>query len=372
MLLARRGLSVLVVDRSRYGADTLSTHALTRPAVLQLSRWGLLDAVRAAGTPRVNAVTYAYDDGELTIELPPSPEIDGLYAPRRTVIDPILVDAAVTSGATVRHEASVRALVTRGERVVGVDLEHRDRRHRVRCDLVVGADGARSTVARRTGATFEHTVDHSSACIYGFIPGLPDDAYRTVFRNGLAAGLIPTNDGLTNVWVSMPAHRFRRDTDHAALHHRLLTEADPESAAAVRDAGPLLGLRGFAGLHGFTRTATGPGWALVGDACDFKDPLSAHGITDALIAAELLAGAVTDLRHDTQADALASYSDQRHALAALMRPAVDHLATFAWTAQTARAALKQINAAMHTEWATIAAWDSGTTGTRERCSSLVP
>jgi flavin-dependent dehydrogenase len=33
MLLARRGLSVLVVDRSRYGSDTLSTHALTRPAV---------------------------------------------------------------------------------------------------------------------------------------------------------------------------------------------------------------------------------------------------------------------------------------------------------------------------------------------------
>ena len=41
MLLARAGLTILVVDRSRYGADTLSTHALMRGGVMQLHRWGL-------------------------------------------------------------------------------------------------------------------------------------------------------------------------------------------------------------------------------------------------------------------------------------------------------------------------------------------
>ena len=53
MLLAREGLRVLVVDRSRYGADTLSTHALMRGAVVQLHRWGLIEAIEAAGTPVV-------------------------------------------------------------------------------------------------------------------------------------------------------------------------------------------------------------------------------------------------------------------------------------------------------------------------------
>ena len=57
MLLARSGLDVLVLDRSRYGADTLSTHALMRGGVVQLHRWGLLDAVVAAGTPRCGAPT---------------------------------------------------------------------------------------------------------------------------------------------------------------------------------------------------------------------------------------------------------------------------------------------------------------------------
>ena len=45
MLLARQGLRVLVVDRDRYGTDTLSTHALMRSSVFLLSRWGVLDRV---------------------------------------------------------------------------------------------------------------------------------------------------------------------------------------------------------------------------------------------------------------------------------------------------------------------------------------
>ncbi|HXV94589.1 MAG TPA: FAD-dependent monooxygenase, partial [Pseudonocardia sp.] len=51
MLLARQGLHTLLLDRERPGRDTLSTHALMRGAVGRLDRWGLLDDVRAAGTP---------------------------------------------------------------------------------------------------------------------------------------------------------------------------------------------------------------------------------------------------------------------------------------------------------------------------------
>ena len=94
MLLARSGLDVLVVDRSRYGADTLSTHALMRGGVIQLHRWGLLDEVVAAGTPAVRRTTFTYAGDEVTVTIKPSHGVDALYAPRRTVLDPILVDAA--------------------------------------------------------------------------------------------------------------------------------------------------------------------------------------------------------------------------------------------------------------------------------------
>ena len=59
-LLARAGLDVLVIEQGARGADTLSTLALMRAGVLQLSRWGLLDAIQNAGTPRIDITTFHY------------------------------------------------------------------------------------------------------------------------------------------------------------------------------------------------------------------------------------------------------------------------------------------------------------------------
>ena len=67
LLLARQGARVLVLDKSRYGTDTLSTHALMRGAVLQLHRWGLLPAVAWAGTPPVRSTTFHLADAVTTI-----------------------------------------------------------------------------------------------------------------------------------------------------------------------------------------------------------------------------------------------------------------------------------------------------------------
>ena len=69
LLLAREGLRVLVVDRSRYGADTLSTHALMRGAVVQLHQWGVLDALEAAGTPVVRTTTFHYAEEEIRVPI---------------------------------------------------------------------------------------------------------------------------------------------------------------------------------------------------------------------------------------------------------------------------------------------------------------
>ena len=94
MLLARAGLSVVVIERERPGADTLSTHALMRGAVVQLHRWGLLGELVAAGTPGITQSTFHYATESITVPIKPGAGVDALYAPRRTVLDPILVRAA--------------------------------------------------------------------------------------------------------------------------------------------------------------------------------------------------------------------------------------------------------------------------------------
>src|SRR6187200_2446805 len=92
LLLARAGLRVLVVDRARRGTDTLSTHALMRGGVLQLRRWGVLNRVTATGVPPVRRVTFHYGGEQVPVALKPSAGVDALYAPRRTVLDAVLVD----------------------------------------------------------------------------------------------------------------------------------------------------------------------------------------------------------------------------------------------------------------------------------------
>jgi NAD(P)-dependent dehydrogenase (short-subunit alcohol dehydrogenase family) len=94
LLLARQGARVLVLDKSRYGTDTLSTHTLMRGAVLQLHRWGLLPAVAGAGTPPVRSTTFHLADAVTTIPVKPRHGVEALYAPRRSVLDAILALAA--------------------------------------------------------------------------------------------------------------------------------------------------------------------------------------------------------------------------------------------------------------------------------------
>src|SRR5258705_10840670 len=93
MLLARRGMRVLLFDRDRRGADTLSTLALMRAGVLQLHRWGLMDALLATGAEAIRSTSFIYDDEAITVPIKPRNGVDALYAPRRTVLDPLLADA---------------------------------------------------------------------------------------------------------------------------------------------------------------------------------------------------------------------------------------------------------------------------------------
>src|SRR5512133_2261028 len=207
---ARAALRVLAIDRGRAGADTLSTHAIMRAGVLQLRRWGLLDAVVAAGTPPVRAATFHYGDELLRVEVKPKDGVDALYAPRRTVLDPLLVEAARAVGARVEHEAALTGLIhDAAGQVRGAALDLGDGEPvQVEAGLVIGADGLRSRVAALAGAPAERAGRHATAVIYGYWAGLAGDGYRWYYRPGASAGVIPTNDGAACVFAAMPAGRY--------------------------------------------------------------------------------------------------------------------------------------------------------------------
>lgn len=326
MLLARRGLSVLAVDRAAYGSDTLSTHSLAGAGVLQLSRWKLLNEIRSAGTPVTNTVDFQYGDDSVVIEIPARGDVDGLYSPRRTVLDRILVDAAVEAGADVRHGVSMLGVSRDGTgRVNGVELEVDGQIVCVAADYVIGADGMRSRVAKQVDAQLLHTDASGAASIYTYFRGLPDDVIVNRYQPGNVAGIIPTNDGVAVVWTGVPSDRFAAEgRGRIADLHSEIVSGSRDVAAMLRDAEQVGGYRAFPGVPGTLRQPWGPGWALVGDAAYFKDPVSAHGITDALIGAELVADAVETAVADRndEVDAFVRYQSARDEMAARMMPAV--------------------------------------------------
>ena len=163
MLLARAGHRVLVVDRGLYGTDTLSTHALMRGAVVQLHRWNVLPDVIAADTTPVGQATFFYGDESVSVPIAPRDGIEALYAPRRYVLDRLLVDAAGAAGAEIVYGVRIKAL-QRSETgtVTGVVLEDQSGHvHRVTSRVVVGADGMRSTVARLVDAPMYRVGQHA-------------------------------------------------------------------------------------------------------------------------------------------------------------------------------------------------------------------
>ncbi|MBS3647305.1 FAD-dependent monooxygenase [Pseudaminobacter sp. 19-2017] len=361
MLLARAGMRVLAVDRQGYGSDTLSTHALMRPAVMQLARWGVLDRLIESRTPVITTTTFHYEGREVPVAIRPEPGIPGLIAPRRTVLDRTLVDAASAAGATIVHDVSVRGLlVDERSRVCGVELRDDNGQARVvSARHVVGADGLGSTVARQTQARVKVRGRSSVAHIYGYSPVSSLGGYHWYFAPGLAGAVIPTNDGLSCVVVSVPTTRFDAEFrfNLAATRLAALDKLAREVAVHAAAGSPV---RAFRGTPGLLRQGYGPGWLLVGDAGFFRDPLTSHGISDAMRDAE---GVASALLADSEA-AMRRFEDERDAFALPILEATEAISSFEWAIEELPERHKRFSDVLKAETALLAA--------RSACDRVAP
>lgn len=348
LLLARSGAKVLLVDRQSYGSDTMSTHALMRGAVVQLKRWGLVPEIAAAGTPAIRSTTFHYGSEAIRLAIKPEHGVECLYAPRRTVLDRQLVDAARKAGADVRHGVVVSELSFAADgRVTGVVLRDANAsRVTIHAGIVIGADGRQSTVAALVRARTYVEGANATGLVFGYFENLEQDGSHWCFGENCAAGVIPTNGGHC-VFAAVAAQRFsetfRGDVMRGFLH--VLEKSCPGLRDDVERGSPLGRLRGFAGVKGHLRDCRGAGWALVGDAGYFKDPVTAHGITDALRDAELLSNAVAI----GSARALEMYQHERDALSLPLLRITDAIASFSWSLDEVRALHVQLSAVMNAE-----------------------
>ncbi len=292
-LLARRGIRVAVLDRTTFPSDTLSSHLFEADALAFLDRLGVAEQLRATGAPMVNHTDTRVEDVWLQGELPRQPaDIGGFASVRRTLLDPILAQAAEESGAELRTEARVSALIEAHGRVAGVRYTQDEREHELRARLVVGADGRHSTVAKLGRAPRYNLTPSRRLCYWAFFedahPGPVPTFLSHRFEDRFILA-IPSDSGLYQVlaWperAELP--RFRADPPTAFIDHVRSCQPVADALDGARPVGKVLGA-----IHweGYFRKASGPGWVLTGDAGHFKSPAPGRGIGDAFLQAETLA-----------------------------------------------------------------------------------
>lgn len=325
--LARAGHRVLIVDRAGPPKDTVSTHALMRSGVLQLRKAGVLEQIIDAGTPAIRQVNLVFGTQQIKFPVAEAFGVDAYYAPRRTVLDTILVEAALDAGATFLAGSVAGVSHDSRRRVNGVILRKEAGESTIQARWVVGADGTQSRVARSVGAPVLRYHPPTNGLAYAYFEGVEGHGYDFRFVDQRNVGAIPTNDGLTVLFAGGPLAEAPRDAESYLTE--TLSRLAPELVTGARRVGRLYQAKGIPNL---LRVPAGPGWCLVGDAGFTEDPISAHGITDALRDAEFCAEAVDRSLLDpgSESDSVSSYRQLRDRFAV---PYLDHIvamASFAW------------------------------------------
>ncbi len=300
MLLARKGYRTLLLDRATFPSDTVSTHLIHPPGVAALRKWGLLDRVISTGAPPIHE--YAFDFGPFTIAGSPGTEDTPVsYAPRRTVLDKLLVDAAAEAGVEVREAFAVEEILKDGSRVVGI------RGHgkgglpvAEQARVIVGADGRHSLVAKATAPEQYKEKPQLQAGYYTYWSGLPMSGRLEAYDRGDRVWAAwPTNDDLTLVIVSWVFAEFEANKADVEGHYLRAFERAPNFHDRIRAARREERFIG-ATVPNFFRKPFGPGWVLVGDAGYNKDFITAQGISDAFRDAALCATAIDQAFSGTQ------------------------------------------------------------------------
>ncbi len=296
--LAREGWDVLLVDRDTLPSETISTHMIFPNTLARFEQLGVLDTLRASHevpTLDFRIVALGHD---IVGGFTPIDGFDRCAAPRRSALDKAILDTAIAAGAKVRLDTRVAELIGAGteeDPVSGVAL---DGGERIAARWVFGADGRASTVASRLDLEKTRPLAGEVSFLFAYWRGIPND--------GWAVSAIKANE-IVNRWagedgtcllIAWGDQEFTRGSSDERVERyleelRRFPDVVPARALAEAEMISDLVVAPESLMRGYFRTPSGPGWALLGDACHFKHPATAQGIADAVEQAIYVSSALT-------------------------------------------------------------------------------
>ncbi len=318
--LGTQGLRVLLLERAVFP----SPHPASSP-IIYASAMQLLDEISADenayahNTPRITRWANEFIDQIRTFtQVPAVFGRDYGYAIDRARFDHALWQvAARCPTVTARQPFVVEELIWKDETVIGIKGRAPGSPvETFTADCVVGADGRFSTVARKVGAQiYDARTDLPTTVYYASWQGAePYDGLGAVVHfckpsYGYFFLLLDSADNLTYVVIEGQAQLFAPQPGQVEAFYQSTVRRHPLVWRRLAHAQQVGGVHGMHKVGNFYRAASGPGWALVGDALHQKDSADGQGIYDALFSAKALSQALVVWKKEGQPwkDALADY-----------------------------------------------------------------
>lgn len=301
--LARAGRQVLILERAPFPRRKPCGEGLFPAGAAELARLELPGYSDLCSAP-LRAVRF--HAGNCTAEASlGSGDAHGLGI-QRTLLDRLLLDAAIAAGARL-EQAQVRGLVVERGRAVGITTGS----GRMEAQLVVGADGLHSRIRRLAGLDGRRIGSRYGASAHAEMPAPVTERVEIIFSRSHEVYITPVADRIVNVAILAP----RPDMRPFGSGVREAFEGLIEPAAAFLEGAQLFDEPLVAGPFARSaRRAFRANVVLVGDAAGFLDGISGEGMSAALLAAPHAAKAIDRFLRDGDHEHLREYDRRRQAL----------------------------------------------------------
>lgn len=308
MLLARKGLKVLLVDKDTFPRDVNSTHFIWPRGMSYLNRWGLADHI-VESAPSFKKMDVHIEGIKLRGEVPlqylknrfmalhgnNDDVVDYYCGPRRYFLDEYLLSSAREAGVDVRENTRFSELIVDNNggdkpRVIGIEATTSSGiKLRAKAKLVIGADGKQSAFAKKLGSEYKDYRELSTFAYYGYFSGIDKEELSIHKKGRFGTAIYPTLDKTQMALVYGPTHLWRQfKADAEKNFFNIFDYCAPEITPLLRAGERVEKFKAYGHMPAFQRESTGPGWVLIGDAASFKDQVTAMGITHSFRDAELL------------------------------------------------------------------------------------
>jgi len=310
-LLAKKGLQVLLVDKTPFPADTVSTHLLQPRALAYLYHWSLIHQLKDS-TPILNSFCYTREDvsfssapsqldlkNALNQDHGWSTSHDGSSIPvewmiiRRKLLDPLIVNAAIEAGAEFRDDFPVDSIYFENNKAGGIIfINSQGQKEVIKSKFVVMANGRLSRLMHNAGSAITYNHPKQEFCFYNYFSGIDSTGLKIPVhirgKYGLAYG--PTNEDnhILSVWG--PSAFGRQVYQQIEKNfYSIVRFCYPELADRLFEGKAEEQFKGMIAVSNTDRQATGTNWLAVGDAASCLSQSTAIGITNAFRDAEFAA-----------------------------------------------------------------------------------